>query len=192
MAKNDPQTPEQIREEFAAEPGKGHLAEQALAELANAEAYGADPTAARKRLAALGLGDSATPADRKAAAAERRAALEELSSGHGRSGADPPVSYPENPDADGQPAGDGQAGDGQAASGDADGGQPGDDGAKAGDPSGDGGQGDGKPAGDAAASGDGDGKQASGGKQAGDDDAAAKARKTVTAGRKPGGPKQNT
>jgi len=166
--KADDLTAEQIREDFAAEPGKGHLAEAALAERANLVAYGGDTSAVDKRLAALGLGPAATTGDRKAAAADRKAALEEITSGPGRSGADPaPPSPPEAPEPGAGPAGDGDA----AASGEPGQGEPAE---------GDAGDGDGTGASD----GDGDGD--------GDDGKASPARKRPTAGRKPGGPKSTT
>jgi hypothetical protein len=149
---DDLPTIEHVREDFAAEPGKGHLAEAALAERANLAAYGGDTAAVDKRLAALGLGGAASKEQIKAAAAERGAALEEITSGTGRSGADPAPSYPSAPEPEPGPG----------------------------------------PAGDAAASGDGgqgDGDAGDGGE---DDGGASPARKRVTPGRKPGGPKSTT
>jgi len=63
-----------VREHFAGEPGKGHLAEQLLGERANARAHEQDESVVAgidARLAALGW----TPAEtREAAAADRKAA----------------------------------------------------------------------------------------------------------------------
>jgi hypothetical protein len=170
---DDLPTTEQIREDFAPEPGKGHLAEAALAERANLAAYGGDTSAVDKRLAALGLGGTASKEQIKAAAAERAAALDESTgSGPGRSGADPAPSYPSAEEPDAEPEGPdpgsvGQAADAgdAAASGDGGQGEPAESGAGAGT------EGDGEPEGNGGAS---------------------PARKRVTPGRKPGGPKSTT
>jgi hypothetical protein len=58
-----------VRARYAGEPGKGQLVEVALAERANLLAYGGDTSGPDKRLAELGW----EPADKRAAAAEKRA-----------------------------------------------------------------------------------------------------------------------
>ena len=173
MPKADDLTADKIREDFAPEPGKGHLAEAALAERANLVAYGADTSAVDKRLAALGLGGTASKEQIKAAAAERAAALDESTgSGPGRSGADPAPSYPSAPEPEPEPA----AGD-AAASGD--GGQ------------GDGAEGDGETGGDGTSPAEGDAGGDDGEEPEGNG-GASPARKRPTPGRNPRGPRSTT